>query len=57
MRVEVKNNLNLDQFKEGGDYSKRYKVVEKSDNYMIVARTFKNGKPRASSKKVIFSKS
>jgi len=53
--IEVKNNLDITEYSEGDSFSKQYRVVEKNDNYIVVAKTFKNGNPKVMTKRIIFA--
>lgn len=50
-------DVDITEFKEGDSWSKQFKVVEAKDNYLIIAKTFKNGKPKKMTQKIIFGNS
>jgi hypothetical protein len=54
-QVILKNNINVNDYKEGDSYSKQYKVVDKKDHMLVIAKTFKNGKPKKSTQKFILA--
>lgn len=55
-RAIVTRSINPTDYKEGDDYSKQFKVVKTAKNYIVIGRTFKNGKVKKMSEKYIFAK-
>lgn len=43
----------LSNFKVGQKFSRSYKVIDKGEDHLIVARTFKNGNIKELTKKIV----
>lgn len=50
----VDKSVKVKDYKEGQNFSPQLKVIKKTDNYIVVGRTFRNGNPKKMSLKYIF---